>query len=70
MTEILFFHFSDVAFFASALEKYHGQVRMAQVIKEKRPIGMLLIDGTKMKSLLNPSPTRCLDVRSEIQIVK
>ncbi|XP_056004113.1 dynein axonemal heavy chain 6-like isoform X1 [Ostrea edulis] len=60
----------DVAFFAEALEKYHGQVRMAQVIKEKRPIGMLLIDGTKMKSLLNPSPTRCLDVINDLLPVK
>jgi len=39
---------------------------MAEAIKEKRPIGMLLVDATKMKSLMIPSPIRCLDVRMQI----
>lgn len=53
-----------MAFFGEALERYHGQHRMAQVTKEKRSIGMLLVDATKMKNLLIPSPLRCLDVSS------
>ena len=53
---------SDVAFFAEHLDKYHKQHEMAVKIKEKRPIGMLLVDATKMKGLLIPSPLRCLDV--------
>ncbi|GFR70567.1 dynein heavy chain 6, axonemal-like [Elysia marginata] len=52
----------DVAFFAEHLEKYNTQHKMARHIAEKRPIGMLLVDATKMKSLLIPSPLRCLDV--------
>ncbi|KAJ8313399.1 hypothetical protein KUTeg_009027 [Tegillarca granosa] len=56
----------DVAFFAEALDRYHGQHRMAKVIKEKRAIGMLLVDGTKMKNLLIPSPLRCLDVINDM----
>ena len=56
----------DVAFFAEALERYHSQHKMAQVIKEKRPIGMLLVDALKMKNLLTPSPLRCLDVINDL----
>ena len=52
----------DVAFFAEALERYHRQHKMGESIKEKRSIGMLLVDAEKMKSLLIPSPLRCLDV--------
>jgi len=62
---ILWF-FSDVAWFSESLERYHGQHKMAEAIKEKRPIGMLLVDATKMKSLMIPSPIRCLDVRMQI----
>ncbi|XP_060075174.1 dynein axonemal heavy chain 6-like [Ylistrum balloti] len=60
----------DVAFFTEALERFNGQHRMAQVIKEKRPIGMLLVDGTKMKNLLIPSPLRCLDVVNDLLPIK
>jgi len=35
---------------------------MASDIIEKRPIGMLVIDAEKMKTLVKPSPERCLDV--------
>ncbi|KAL8568337.1 Dynein heavy chain 6, axonemal [Nucella lapillus] len=52
----------DVAFFGEHLDKYHKQHNMGVKIKEKRPIGMLLVDATKMKGLLIPSPLRCLDV--------
>ena len=54
--------FSDVAFFAEALARYHKQHKMAEAIKEKRTIGMILVDALKMKNLLIPSPLRCLDV--------
>ena len=60
---ILFnFVFPDVAFFNESLARYHKQHGMAEAIKEKRPIGMLLIDAVKMKSLMIPNPLRCLDV--------
>ncbi|XP_012945207.1 dynein heavy chain 6, axonemal, partial [Aplysia californica] len=39
---------------------------MAVRIAEKRPIGMLLVDAVKMKSLLIPSPLRCLDVINDM----
>lgn len=57
---------SDVAFFDEALTRYHKQHGMAEAIKEKRPIGMLLIDAVKMKGLMIPSPLRCLDVSNDI----
>ncbi|KAK7497834.1 hypothetical protein BaRGS_00010968 [Batillaria attramentaria] len=56
----------DVEFFADQLDTYHKQHQMAVKIKEKRPIGMLLVDATKMKGLLIPSPLRCLDVINQL----
>ncbi|KAL5020433.1 hypothetical protein ScPMuIL_003325 [Solemya velum] len=56
----------DVAFFNGALERYHSQHKKAEAIKVKRPIGMLLVDGVKMKNLLIPSPLRCLDVINDM----
>jgi len=53
---------ADVAWFSEALERYHGQHKLAEVIREKRPIGMLLVDAVNMKKLIIPSPLRCLDV--------
>ena len=52
----------DVPFFSEALGRYHHEHKMAELIIEKRPIGMLLVDATKMKGLMIPSPLRCLDV--------
>lgn len=60
----------DVAFFGEQLSRYHKQHKKAEAIVEKRPIGMLLIDATHMKSLLIPSPLRCLDVINDILPVK
>ncbi|KAL3884515.1 hypothetical protein ACJMK2_024650, partial [Sinanodonta woodiana] len=56
----------DVAFFAESLNTYHHQHKMAMAIKEKRPIGMLLVDALKMKNLLIPSPLRCLHAINEM----
>ncbi|CAG5121593.1 unnamed protein product, partial [Candidula unifasciata] len=55
-----------VQFFADHLEKYNTQHKMALHIVEKRPTGMLLVDATKMKSLLIPSPLRCLEAIYEM----
>ncbi|XP_050398729.1 dynein axonemal heavy chain 6 [Patella vulgata] len=60
----------EVSFFAKHLEKYHKQHNMAEGIVEKRPIGMLLVDVVKMRSLLIPSPLRCLDVINNLLPVK
>ena len=43
---------------------------MAEGIIERHPLGMLLIDAIKMKSLMIPSPNRCLDVINDILPVK
>ncbi|KAK3599709.1 hypothetical protein CHS0354_037182 [Potamilus streckersoni] len=56
----------DVAFFAESLNTYHHQHKMAMAIKEKRPIGMLMVDALKMKNLLIPSPLRCLHAINEM----
>ncbi|CAH1788943.1 unnamed protein product, partial [Owenia fusiformis] len=60
----------DVPFFAESLARYHKQHRMAQAIIPKRPIGMLLMDADKMKSMLIPSPIRCLDVVNDLLPMK
>ena len=39
---------------------------MCKLICEQRPIGMILVDGTKMKLLMLPSPQRCLAVINEM----
>ncbi|XP_033113100.1 dynein heavy chain 6, axonemal-like, partial [Anneissia japonica] len=51
----------DVEFFAEALERYHMQHSQAEAIRERRSIGMLLVNAEDMKSKLIPSPLRCLD---------
>ncbi|XP_074661680.1 dynein axonemal heavy chain 6-like [Tubulanus polymorphus] len=56
----------DVEFFRESLVRYHKQHKMAERIIEKRPLGMLLVDGTKMKNLLIPSPLRCLEAINDM----
>lgn len=38
------------------------QHKEALSIKNKRELGMLLVDGTKLKERLIPNPLRCLEV--------
>ncbi|XP_044299896.1 dynein axonemal heavy chain 6 isoform X2 [Varanus komodoensis] len=52
----------DVKFFADQLEKYHKQHKEAVAIRQKRNLGLLLIDAKKLKDKLIPSPKRCLEV--------
>ena len=40
---------SGVAFFAESLEKYHREHKEALAIKQKRHLGMLLVDTTQLK---------------------
>ncbi|KAL7988579.1 hypothetical protein Chor_007498, partial [Crotalus horridus] len=56
----------DVKFFAEQLEKYHRQHKEALAIKQKRPLGLFLIDAKKLKDKLTPSPKRCLEVINEM----
>nr|XP_054751474.1 dynein axonemal heavy chain 6-like isoform X1 [Lytechinus pictus]XP_054751475.1 dynein axonemal heavy chain 6-like isoform X1 [Lytechinus pictus] len=56
----------DVQFFAEALERYHTQHNKAEAIKERRSIGMLLVDCIQMKNKLIPSPLRCLNVINDM----
>lgn len=56
-----------VAFFAESLEKYHSEHKEAQAIKQKRHLGLLLVDTTLLKGKLIPSPLRCLEVGGEEQ---
>ncbi|XP_075260085.1 dynein axonemal heavy chain 6-like isoform X4 [Convolutriloba macropyga] len=56
----------EVEFFAKSLEKYHMQHSQALKIKEKRPLGMLMVETTDLKSLLVPSPLRCLDALNQV----
>lgn len=54
-----------VAFFTESLEKYHGQHKETLAIKQKRHLGLLLVDTTLLKGKLIPSPLRCLKVGGE-----
>ena len=56
------FLFLDVAYFSGALLKYNNEHQMAMSIKESRNIGMMLVDTTKLKQVLIPSPLKCLEV--------
>ena len=52
----------DVSYFSEALLKYNNEHQMAKSIKESRNIGMMLVDTTKLKQVLIPSPLKCLEV--------
>ncbi|XP_061490002.1 dynein axonemal heavy chain 6 isoform X2 [Rhineura floridana] len=56
----------DVKFFADQLEKYHKQHKEALAIRQKRNLGLFLIDAKKLKDKLIPSPKRCLEVINEM----
>uniref|UniRef100_A0ACB8ETB5 Dynein heavy chain 6, axonemal n=1 Tax=Sphaerodactylus townsendi TaxID=933632 RepID=A0ACB8ETB5_9SAUR len=56
----------DVKFFAEQMERYHRQHKEAMAIKQKRNLGLLLIDAKKLKDKLIPSPKRCLEVINEM----
>jgi len=60
--DYLSYCFLDVAYFSDALAKYNSEEQMATAIKENRNIGMMLVDTTKLKEVLIPSPLKCLDV--------
>ncbi|XP_052368634.1 dynein axonemal heavy chain 6-like [Oncorhynchus keta] len=59
--------FKGVAFFAESLKKYHSEHKEALAIKQKRHLGLLLVDTTLLKGKLLPSPLRCLEVGGEEQ---
>ncbi|CAB4027440.1 dynein heavy chain 6, axonemal-like isoform X1, partial [Paramuricea clavata] len=56
----------DVPFFSSSLEKYTTERMLVEKVPDKKPIGMLYLDCTKLKQVLMPSPLKCLDVIHEI----
>ncbi|XP_063073303.1 dynein axonemal heavy chain 6 [Engraulis encrasicolus] len=56
----------DVAFFAEHLMKYHTEHQQALAIKQKRNLGMLLVDTTQLKATLIPSPLRCLEAINDM----
>ncbi|KER18663.1 hypothetical protein T265_15906, partial [Opisthorchis viverrini] len=51
-----------MAFFRDNLLKHHREVLMTQLVPMQRSIGMFLIDTSTMRSLLLPSPNRCLEL--------
>ncbi|MGH0137779.1 UNVERIFIED_CONTAM: hypothetical protein FKN15_025198 [Acipenser sinensis] len=54
------------AFFGEQLKTYHTEHKDALAIKQKRNLGMLLIDTTQLKNKLIPSPLRCLEVSNTL----
>jgi len=59
----------DVPFFAEHLARYDRQHKMVLEIIEKRPLGLLLIDGAGLKKSLIPSPLKCRNVRFSCIII-
>jgi len=55
---------TDVTFFAEVLGIFDRQHKMLLQIMEKRPLGLLLVDASKLKESLIPSPLKCINVRS------
>jgi len=53
----------DVQFFAESLARYDRQQKMVLGIIEKRPLGLLMVNATKLKQSLIPNIRRCLNVR-------
>uniref|UniRef100_A0A8C4HR50 Dynein, axonemal, heavy chain 6 n=2 Tax=Dicentrarchus labrax TaxID=13489 RepID=A0A8C4HR50_DICLA len=51
--------------FGKALELYHSEHKEALAIREKRHLGLLLVDKTQLKEKLVSSPLRCLEVINE-----
>ncbi|XP_064860607.1 dynein axonemal heavy chain 6-like [Oncorhynchus nerka] len=47
--------------FSESLKKYHREHKEALAIKQKRHLGLLLVDTTLLKGKLLPSPLRCLE---------
>ncbi|TRY65354.1 hypothetical protein DNTS_005929 [Danionella cerebrum] len=56
----------EVTFFGSSLDKYHRQHKEALAIQQKRPLGILLVDSTRLKLKLIPSPLHCIEVINDI----
>ncbi|XP_078448652.1 dynein axonemal heavy chain 6 [Lampetra planeri] len=56
----------DVSFFEESLAKYHEQHKDAVAIKQRRDLGMLLVDATKLKKKLIPSPLRCQNAINDL----
>ncbi|KTF76184.1 hypothetical protein cypCar_00047512, partial [Cyprinus carpio] len=56
----------EVAFFGNSLDKYHREHKEALAIKQKRPLGILLVDTAQLKQKLIPSPLRCIEVLNDI----
>ena len=61
-------NFTGLSFFENALKLYHSECRETEDIQQKKPLGLLLVDKTKLKQKLVSSPLRCLEVRTSIQM--
>ncbi|XP_023277881.1 dynein heavy chain 6, axonemal [Seriola lalandi dorsalis] len=55
-----------LSFFGKALELHHNEHKEAFAIQQKRDLGLLLVDKTKLKEKLVSSPLCCLEVINEI----
>ncbi|XP_071360020.1 dynein axonemal heavy chain 6 [Trachinotus anak] len=56
----------DLSFFGKALELHHNEHKEALAIQQKRNLGLLLVDKTKLKEKLLSSPLCCLEVINEM----
>lgn len=64
------FRFTDLSFFGKALELYHKEHKEVVAIQQKRNLGLLLVDKTKLKEKLMSSPLGCLEVRIRIHMFR
>ncbi|KAM9363597.1 dynein axonemal heavy chain 6 [Symphorus nematophorus] len=56
----------DLSFFEKALDLYHSEHKEALAIQQKRHLGLLLVDKTKLKEKFVSSPLRCLEVINQM----
>ncbi|KAG7222919.1 hypothetical protein INR49_015972, partial [Caranx melampygus] len=56
----------DLSFFGKALELYHNEHKEVLAIQQKRNLGLLLVEKTKLKEKLLSSPLGCLEVINEM----
>ncbi|XP_029367943.1 dynein heavy chain 6, axonemal [Echeneis naucrates] len=55
-----------VSFFGKSLELYHNENKEVLSIQQKRNLGILMVDKTKLKEQLLSSSLRCLEVINEM----
>lgn len=60
---------TDLAFFGHALDQYHTEHEEAVAVEPETYLGLLMVDKKVLKEMLESSPLRCLEVRSDVIVM-